>query len=145
MVAWVIKYAPTALRNKIDAFMLVKAGKPIEAKKTPQSGRITVATEQRKIDIRYERHPTHRGYHVTMRLLDKQQVELTLGKGSLIFNPKVMEYLRRVIALPDGIILISGPTGSGKSSTVTAILNELNRDQYNIVNLENPVEEETQG
>lgn len=136
---------PMPIRNKLDAFMLIKAGKPVEARLEPQSGRFTVAIESRKVDIRYERHPSNRGFHTTLRLLDKSQIELTLGEGALKFNKTVLSYIYRALSLPDGIILVSGPTGSGKSSTVAAFLKELNRDKYNILTLENPVEEEIPG
>lgn len=136
---------PMAVRAKLDAFLIIRAGKPVDQKNDPLSGRFTLGLDGRKVDVRYERHPTYRGFHTTMRLLDKSQIELTLGEGSLKFHPKVLEYIYRSLTLPDGIILISGPTGSGKSSTVTAFLKELNRDKYNILTLENPVEEEIPG
>lgn len=139
------KVLPYKLRSKLDAFFILRAGHSIEAKLTPISGRFTVTVQSRKIDVRYERHPTYRGFHVTMRLLDKSQIELVLGQGSLKFHPKVLSYLYKTINLADGMMMISGPTGSGKSSTVTAILRELNRDKYNTLTLENPVEEEIGG
>lgn len=136
---------PYALRSKLDAFFILRAGHSIEAKLAPISGRFAISVQSRKIDVRYERHPTYRGFHVTMRLLDKSQIELVLGQGSLKFHPKVLSYVQKSINLADGMIMISGPTGSGKSSTVTAILRELNRDKYNTLTLENPVEEEISG
>lgn len=136
---------PYAFRSKLDAFFILRAGHSIEAKLTPISGRFTLSVQSRKIDVRYERHPTYRGFHVTMRLLDKSQIELVLGQGGLKFHPKVLSYLYKSINLADGMMMISGPTGSGKSSTVTAILRELNRDKYNTLTLENPVEEEIPG
>lgn len=136
---------PYGIRSKLDAFFILRAGHSIEAKLAPISGRFAISVQSRKIDIRYERHPTYRGFHLTMRLLDKSQIELVLGQGSLKFHPKVISYLNKTINLADGMIMISGPTGSGKSSTVTAILRELNRDKYNTLTLENPVEEEIPG
>jgi type II secretory ATPase GspE/PulE/Tfp pilus assembly ATPase PilB-like protein len=136
---------PFAIRSKLDAFFILRAGHSIEAKLAPISGRFAITVQSRKIDIRYERHPTYRGFHVTMRLLDKSQIELVLGQGGLKFHPKVLSYLYKSINLADGMMMISGPTGSGKSSTVTAILRELNRDKYNTLTLENPVEEEIPG
>jgi len=136
---------PMAVRAKLDAFLIIRSGKPVDKKNDPLSGRFTLGLDGRKVDVRYERHPAYRGFHTTMRLLDKSQIELTLGEGSMKFHPKVLDYIYRSLLLPDGIILISGPTGSGKSSTVTAFLKELNRDKYNILTLENPVEEEIPG
>jgi len=109
------------------------------------SGRFTIAYFHRPIDIRYERHRTYRGYHVTMRLLDKSNINVTLGKGTLAFDAQTMFALDKVMKIPAGIIVMSGPTGSGKSTTLNAILRELNRPEVNILTLENPVEDEVPG
>jgi len=109
------------------------------------SGRFTISYFHRPIDIRYERHRTYRGYHVTMRLLDKSNINVTLGKGTLAFDDETMFALNKVMKIPSGIIVMSGPTGSGKSTTLNAILRELNRPEVNILTLENPVEDEVPG
>jgi type II secretory ATPase GspE/PulE/Tfp pilus assembly ATPase PilB-like protein len=109
------------------------------------SGRFTISYFHRPIDIRYERHRTYRGYHITMRLLDKSNINVTLGKGTLAFDDETMFALNKVMKIPAGIIVMSGPTGSGKSTTLNAILRELNRPEVNILTLENPVEDEVPG
>jgi type II secretory ATPase GspE/PulE/Tfp pilus assembly ATPase PilB-like protein len=109
------------------------------------SGRFTISYFHRPIDIRYERHRTYRGYHITMRLLDKSNINVTLGKGTLAFDDETMFALSKVMKIPAGIIVMSGPTGSGKSTTLNAILRELNRPDVNILTLENPVEDEVPG
>lgn len=138
---------PMKLRDRLDAFLLNQMGlAPEERSKRPGiSGRFTVSYLRRSIDIRYERHRTYRGYHVTMRILDKSHFEAKLGMGSLAFDENTLFEIEKVMAIPAGIIVMSGPTGSGKSTTLNAILRELNRPEDNILTLENPVEDEIQG
>ncbi len=138
---------PMKLRDRLDAFLLNLMGLPPEerTKRPGISGRFTVSYLRRSIDIRYERHRTYRGYHVTMRILDKSHFEAKLGMGSLAFDPATLFEIERVMSIPSGIIVMSGPTGSGKSTTLNAMLRELNRPEDNILTLENPVEDEIQG
>lgn len=88
------------------------------AKRPGISGRFTVNYLRRSIDMRFERHRTYRGYHVTMRILDKSHFEAKLGVGSLAFDAATLFEMERVMAIPSGIIVMSGPTGSGKSTTL---------------------------
>lgn len=138
---------PMKLKDRLDAFMLNLMRLPTEIRNTVPgiSGRFTISYFHRPIDIRYERHRTYRGYHVTMRLLDKSNINVTLGKGTLAFDDETMFALHKVMKIPAGIIVMSGPTGSGKSTTLNAILRELNRPEVNILTLENPVEDEVPG
>lgn len=138
---------PMKLKDRIDAFFLSLMKLPTEIRNTKPgiSGRFTISYFHRPIDIRYERHRTYRGYHVTMRLLDKSHINVTLGKGSLAFDDETLFELDRVMKVPAGIIVMSGPTGSGKSTTLNAMLRELNRPEVNILTLENPVEDEISG
>jgi type II secretory ATPase GspE/PulE/Tfp pilus assembly ATPase PilB-like protein len=138
---------PMKLKDRLDAFLLNLMKLPTEIRNTVPgiSGRFTISYFHRPIDIRYERHRTYRGYHVTMRLLDKSNINVTLGKGTLNFDDETMFALNRVMKIPAGIIVMSGPTGSGKSTTLNAILRELNRPEVNILTLENPVEDEVPG
>lgn len=138
---------PMKLKDRIDAFLLNLMGLPPEerAKRPGISGRFTVNYLRRSIDMRFERHRTYRGYHVTMRILDKSHFEAKLGVGSLAFESATLFELEKVMAIPAGIIVMSGPTGSGKSTTLNAMLRELNRPEDNILTLENPVEDEIQG
>ncbi|MBB07836.1 MAG: general secretion pathway protein GspE [Roseibacillus sp.] len=138
---------PMKLKDRIDAFFLNLMKLPAETRNTTPgiSGRFTIAYYHRPIDIRYERHRTYRGYHVTMRLLDKSHINVKLGKGSLAFDDETLFELNRVMKIPAGIIVMSGPTGSGKSTTLNAMLRELNRPEVNILTLENPVEDEIPG
>jgi type II secretory ATPase GspE/PulE/Tfp pilus assembly ATPase PilB-like protein len=138
---------PMKLKDRVDAFLLNLMKLATEKRSTSPgiSGRFTVSYLNRSIDIRYERHRTYRGYHVTMRLLDKSHINVALGKGNLGFDPETLFELRRVMRVPSGIIVMSGPTGSGKSTTLNAMLRELNRPEDNILTLENPVEDEIPG
>ncbi|HQW30145.1 MAG TPA: ATPase, T2SS/T4P/T4SS family, partial [Verrucomicrobiales bacterium] len=138
---------PWKLKDRVDAFLLNLMGlAPEERSKRPGiSGRFTVNYLRRSIDMRFERHRTYRGYHVTMRILDKSHFEAKLGVGSLAFDAATLFEMERVMAIPSGIIVMSGPTGSGKSTTLNAMLRELNRPEDNILTLENPVEDEIRG
>ncbi|HEX5790820.1 MAG TPA: ATPase, T2SS/T4P/T4SS family, partial [Luteolibacter sp.] len=138
---------PMKLKDRLDAYLLNLMKLPTEIRNTAPgiSGRFTISYFHRPIDIRYERHRTYRGYHVTMRLLDKSNINVTLGKGTLAFDEETMFALNKVMKIPAGIIVMSGPTGSGKSTTLNAILRELNRPEVNILTLENPVEDEVPG
>jgi type II secretory ATPase GspE/PulE/Tfp pilus assembly ATPase PilB-like protein len=108
----------------------------------PLSGRFTCRVGDRRIAIRSERLPCYRGFHYTLRILDKSHVSAKLGQGSLALHPTTMKYIKQALNLPDGMILMSGPTGSGKSTTLVAMIKELFRTRYNIISIENPVEEE---
>jgi type II secretory ATPase GspE/PulE/Tfp pilus assembly ATPase PilB-like protein len=108
----------------------------------PLSGRFTARMGDRRIAMRAERLPSYRGFHYTLRILDKSHVSAKLGQGSLALHPATMKYIKQALNLPDGMILMSGPTGSGKSTTLVAMIKELFRTRYNIVSFENPVEEE---
>jgi len=138
---------PMKLKDRLDAFLLNLMKLPTEIRATAPgiSGRFTISYFHRPIDIRYERHRTYRGYHITMRLLDKSNINVTLGKGTLAFDEETLFELSKVMRVPAGIIVMSGPTGSGKSTTLNAILRELNRPDVNILTLENPVEDEVPG
>jgi type II secretory ATPase GspE/PulE/Tfp pilus assembly ATPase PilB-like protein len=138
---------PMKLKDRVDAFFLNLMKLPTETRNTKPgiSGRFTLSYYHRPIDVRYERHRTYRGYHITMRLLDKSNINVKLGKGSLAFDDETLFELYRVMKIPAGIIAMSGPTGSGKSTTLNAMLRELNRPEVNILTLENPVEDEIAG
>ncbi|MGB1129488.1 MAG: GspE/PulE family protein, partial [Haloferula sp.] len=138
---------PMKLKDRLDAFLLNLMKLPTEIRNTTPgiSGRFTISYFHRPIDIRFERHRTYRGYHTTMRLLDKGHINVTLGKGTLAFDEETLFELYKVMKVPAGIIVMSGPTGSGKSTTLNAILRELNRPEVNILTLENPVEDEVPG
>jgi type IV pilus assembly protein PilB len=110
----------------------------IAEKRVPQDGRINFKTKQRNIDIRISTAPTIYGEKVVMRLLDKTNFSLDLEKIGL--QNQELEKIRQIISKPYGIILVCGPTGSGKTTTLYSILSMLNDPSKNIITVEDPVE-----
>jgi len=138
---------PLKLKDRIDAFLLtlMRLSPEERSKRVGISGRLTANYLGRSVGIRYERHRSFRGYHITLRLLDKTHIEARLGLGSLAFDQETLFELEKAMSVPSGIIVMAGPTGSGKSTTLNAMLRELNRPEENILTLENPVEDEIPG
>jgi general secretion pathway protein E len=116
----------------------VMARMDIAEKRLPQDGRISVRLAGHAIDIRVSTIPSTEGERVVLRLLDKQAGQLQLSQ--LAMPEAVMGVFSRSLARPHGIILVTGPTGSGKSTTLYAALTELNDSSRNILTIEDPVE-----
>ena len=110
----------------------------IAEKRLPQDGGFTMMMEGRKIDFRVSTIPAIYGEKVTIRILDQSSGLLDMGR--IGFNPEALEAFRRVIKEPYGLILITGPTGSGKSTTLYSVLSEVNSPTKNILTIEDPVE-----
>ena len=121
-----------AVRLKVMAKM------NIAETRAPQDGRISATLSGRPIDFRVSSLPTAHGENVVLRILDRQKGIVPLDKLGLEEEP--LEMLKRMIARPEGIILVTGPTGSGKTTTLYSILNHINSDGINIMTLEDPVE-----
>lgn len=135
-----------AAATSFDAFLVQLAGRtPEDRAKGPVSGRFTIRGRHVRVDVRYERHSTHHGFHVALRLNDIQGKAPQIGAGGLLLEHATEANIRRLLEAPDGIIVISGPTGSGKSTTLYAMVRELNRPEYAVLTLENPVEFEIPG
>ncbi|MFA5177370.1 MAG: ATPase, T2SS/T4P/T4SS family [Candidatus Omnitrophota bacterium] len=115
----------------------------IAEKRLPQDGAFLVRIGDKPIDIRVSSIPTIYGEKVAMRLLDRSQVVLDLNQ--LGFDPKQLELIRKSIITPYGLIFLTGPTGSGKTTTLYAILNEIKSPSKNIVTIEDPVEYKLEG
>jgi type IV pilus assembly protein PilB len=115
----------------------------IAEKRLPQDGAILVSISGRPIDIRVSTLPTIYGEKVVMRLLDRSQVVLDLAK--LGFDPKQLEDMRHAINSPYGLVFLTGPTGSGKTTTLYAILSEIKSPAKNILTIEDPVEYKLEG
>lgn len=115
----------------------------IAEKRLPQDGAIMVKIEGRPIDIRLSTIPTIYGEKTVLRILDRSQVVLDLNQ--LGFEPKQLEELRQAINSPYGLVFLTGPTGSGKTTTLYAILNEIKSPTKNIITIEDPVEYKLEG
>jgi type IV pilus assembly protein PilB len=129
---------PKHLQSAIISRLKVLASLDIAERRKPQDGRFQMKTENRQIDIRVSCIPTIYGENVVMRLLDTSNVILNLGQ--LGISKQNLEKYQEILHRPHGIILVTGPTGSGKTTTLYASLNTLNSIQKNIVTIEDPVE-----
>lgn len=115
----------------------------IAEKRIPQDGRVEFNIDNRKIDIRISTIPTVHGEKIVLRLLDRENFLLT--KEELGFTQKNMDLFEKLIKQPYGMLLITGPTGSGKTTTLYAMLKELNTVEKNIITIEDPVEYKMEG
>jgi type II secretion system protein E len=128
------KRAQAALTSRIK----IMADMNIAEKRKPQDGRIMVKVADKPYDIRVSLLPVQFGERIVMRLLDKSKAFVALEKFG--FSERDLKVLSRGIARPNGIILVSGPTGSGKTTTLYAVLAQLNKPDVNIMTVEDPVE-----
>jgi type IV pilus assembly protein PilB len=133
------KQAQAALISRIK----VMAEMDISEKRVPQDGRISLALHGREYDMRVSSLPGVHGEKVVLRVLDKSGIQITLSK--LGFPSTMLEAYDRLIHRSYGIILVTGPTGSGKSTTLYATLNQLNSNEVNILTVEDPVEYQLPG
>lgn len=129
--------------EKIIARMKILARVKINVENKPQDGRYTIYLEGRKIDVRSSFLPTAYGESVVMRLLDSQASGFRFEELGL--RPDMLEKIKREIDKPNGLILTTGPTGSGKTTTLYAILNQLNQPGNKIITLEDPIEYQLEG
>ena len=134
---------PKHMQNVILARIKIMGNLNITENRLPQDGRIKLTVNMKPIDIRLSTLPTIYGEKVVMRILDLSSALNSLNK--LGFNQKNYENFKQMIERPNGIILITGPTGSGKSSTLYATLNKLNDEEVNIITVEDPVEYQLEG
>lgn len=115
----------------------------ITEKRLPQDGSAVVHTQEQDLDLRISTIPTPRGESMVIRILPTKSMRTTLE--SLGFNEFNARQFRNLITKPHGIIFVTGPTGSGKTTTLYACLNELNRDEHKIITIEDPIEYEMEG
>ena len=133
----------SSLLSGIVARIKIIGGMDISEKRKPQDGRITQVVDKVEYDIRVSILPTVYGEKVVMRLTSKQG--LTKPKSGLGFSEEEMKKFDAILANPHGIILVTGPTGSGKSTTLYTALSELNTEDVNIITVEDPVEANLDG
>lgn len=116
----------------------IMANLNIAERRLPQDGRSRIKISENEIDIRVSTVPSSGGERVVLRLLDKTSARF--GLGQLGFAPETEKRFRRLIRIPHGIILLTGPTGSGKTTTLYGVLGELNTEVRNIMTVEDPIE-----
>lgn len=134
---------PKYMQNMMTARVKIMGGLNITENRIPQDGRIKVNVEFKSIDIRLSTLPTVYGEKIVMRILDVSNAATAISQ--LGFTQKNEALFEKMIAKPNGIVLITGPTGSGKSSTLYAALSNLNDEGVNIITVEDPVEYQLNG
>lgn len=133
-----MKSPPKRLQPAIITRLKIQSNMSIAEHRVPQDGRIQAKVGGKLIDLRVSCLPTSHGESIVMRILDKEG--LRLGLGELGFFSDDQQLFERLIALPDGIILVTGPTGSGKTTTLYSVLHFINRPDRKIITVEDPVE-----
>ncbi len=134
---------PKAQQNAILVRLKILAGLNITEWRLPQDGRFKLQHDKREIDFRVSVLPIFHGGKVVLRVLDR--TALKLGLDQLGCSPEPMQQLTQAVANPYGMLLVTGPTGSGKTTTLYAVLNQLNLPERNIMTIEDPVEYQLDG
>jgi len=129
---------PLAIRGSVVARVKVMAGLDIAEKRLPQDGRLRLAVRGHEIDLRVATAPAIHGESVVMRILDRANLQLEFG--ALGLDAGLAASFREAIHRPHGIVLVTGPTGSGKTTTLYAALSELNRVERKLLTAEDPIE-----
>jgi type IV pilus assembly protein PilB len=134
---------PKALQLAITSRIKILAGLNIAERRVPQDGRFRIKVLGKEIDLRISILPTAHGEKIVIRILDKAQLTGNIDQMGL--DQDTLAKFRKAIDAPHGMILVTGPTGSGKTTTLYSVLQELNNPQYNIVTVEDPIEYELAG
>jgi type IV pilus assembly protein PilB len=135
--------APPGMHSAIVSRIKVIGKMDIAERRLPQEGRVHVVAEGREIDLRVSSMPTLLGEKVVMRILDKSN--LTIALEQLGLQPEQLVTFRQVFARPHGIVLVTGPTGSGKTTTLYSVIDLLSSPEKNIITIEDPVEYQLDG
>lgn len=134
---------PKALQLAITSRIKILAGLNIAERRLPQDGRFRIRVMGKEVDLRISVLPTAHGEKIVIRILDKGS--LTGGIDQLGMDDDTLGKFRSAIDAPHGMILVTGPTGSGKTTTLYSVLHELNNPEYNIITVEDPIEYELMG
>lgn len=134
---------PMKVHNAAVARIKILAKLKLDEKRKPQDGRFSAKIDSRKIDFRVSTFPTYYGEKVVMRILDQEKGIKDMDQIGL--NDRYKEMLQKAIKRPYGMILVSGPTGSGKSTTLYSILKQIDNEKLNVLSLEDPVEYSIEG
>jgi len=135
--------APTSMHAAIVSRIKVIGKMDIAERRLPQEGRVHVVAEGREVDLRVSSMPTLLGEKIVMRILDKSNLNISLEK--LGVGPDQLAAFRRIFSRPHGAVLVTGPTGSGKTTTLYSVLDLLSSPERNIVTIEDPVEYQLDG
>jgi len=134
---------PKGLQGAITSRLKLMSGMDIAERRVPQDGRIKIRALGKEVDLRVSTLPTHFGEKIVLRILDKSGLFANLGVIGL--DDYAYKAMKHAIAAPNGIVLVTGPTGSGKTTTLYSCLLELNKPEVNIVTCEDPVEYQLDG
>ena len=134
---------PKSLQLAIASRIKILAGLNIAERRVPQDGRFRIRVSGKEVDLRISFLPTVYGEKIVIRILDKGALSGSID--GLGMDETTMEGFRKAIDAPHGMILVTGPTGSGKTTTLYSVLSELNKPEYNIVTVEDPVEYQLPG
>ena len=137
-VLYEVMRPPIQMKNAITSRIKIMSQLDIAERRLPQGGRFLIRMQNREMDFRISLIPTLFGEKVVMRLLDKTKLQLDMTK--LGFEPEALEIFHEAIYKPYGMILVTGPTGSGKTTTLYSVLSELNKVSENICTAEDPIE-----
>ena len=129
---------PMSTHRALVARIKVLASMRLDEQRKPQEGRFSASIDNRPIDFRVSTFPAYNGEKIVIRILDRDQGFIPLDQIGL--TKRSLDILQRTIRQPHGLILISGPTGSGKSTTLYSILSEVDRERKNVISLEDPIE-----
>jgi len=129
---------PLATHRAIIARIKVLSGIRLDESRKPQDGRFSATIDNRQIDFRVSTFPSYNGEKVVIRILDREQGFIPLDEIGL--TPSHLQMIKNAITQPHGLVLISGPTGSGKSTTLYSMLSEIDREHKNVLSLEDPIE-----
>jgi len=139
----IVRSFPKALHAAIASRIKIMSELDISERRLPQDGRITVKLDKRMVDLRVSTSPIIYGERVVLRILDRASGMIPLDQ--LGFAEVELDALTRLVSQPHGIILVTGPTGSGKTTTLYAVLNVIKSESTNIMTVEDPVEYELEG
>ena len=129
---------PITAHRSIVARIKILSGMRLDEQRKPQDGRFSASINGREIDFRVSTFPAYYGEKVVIRILDREAGFIPLADIGL--TPRNLETLRKAVARPHGLVLICGPTGSGKSTTLYSMMGEIDREHRNVLSLEDPVE-----
>jgi len=132
------QHVPHSIQHSLVSRIKILADMDIAEHRNPQDGRFMISTKSRSLDLRVSTLPTQYGEKIVLRLLEPSAPLLNFAE--IGFAPNIVSGLGRLLALPQGLILVTGPTGSGKSTTLYSALNLLRKPSVNIVTVEDPVE-----